>query len=440
MNLTDLVIPLITILYFAWLYFFRPETRLKRWLFAAVLTLNILFLLMSGFYWYHTLSYLFLILSLLLLKDSPVQKKRNRFLISLNAILITFALLITLALTYYLPVFHFDQTTGEFAVGTEIANIKNNEHDINLQIWYPATASTDGEKAHYMESGPEVTQALAATFGIPGFTLQHLSHVKTNAWMNADISQDGPFPVVLFAHGLGGIRNQNTFQVEELASHGYIVIGIDYPGYAAATVYPDGRVITDEHQHLVGAQVEELDQHIDTWADTSLFVLDQLEDTQPFNHIQQQMDLNHIAFIGHSYGGATAAYLLQKDERIKAAINMDGGLFGLSNELDYTDKPLLLMAADSSLDTDQYLEAVDALTNEQLASIGKTKEELRAHIEELMRRRDLSISHGASTLTISEASHISFADAPLYSSLLAPVVHHEQINHHTLAFLDYHLK
>jgi hypothetical protein len=37
-------------------------------------------------------------------------------------------------------------------------------------------------------------------------------------------------------------RFQNTFQVEELASHGYIVVGIDHSYVSAGTVFPDGRL------------------------------------------------------------------------------------------------------------------------------------------------------------------------------------------------------
>ena len=33
----------------------------------------------------------------------------------------------------------------------------------------------------------------------------------------------------------------NTFQVEELVSHGYIVVAIDQPYTAAVVVFPDGR-------------------------------------------------------------------------------------------------------------------------------------------------------------------------------------------------------
>ncbi|WP_053375952.1 hypothetical protein [Paenibacillus sp. FJAT-27812] len=46
-----------------------------------------------------------------------------------------------------------------------------------------------------------------------------------------------------FAGGEDGNRNQNMFQAEELASLGYIVVGIDYTYNAGATIFPDGRTV-----------------------------------------------------------------------------------------------------------------------------------------------------------------------------------------------------
>ncbi|RMF14931.1 MAG: alpha/beta hydrolase, partial [Candidatus Dadabacteria bacterium] len=39
-----------------------------------------------------------------------------------------------------------------------------------------------------------------------------------------------PFPLVLFAHGLRAIREQNSYQVEWLASRGYVVVSGDFHG------------------------------------------------------------------------------------------------------------------------------------------------------------------------------------------------------------------
>jgi hypothetical protein len=48
--------------------------------------------------------------------------------------------------------------------------------------------------------------------------------------------------VLLFSYGWGGFRAQNTHQVKELASHGYIFAALAHTYDAAAAVFPDGRV------------------------------------------------------------------------------------------------------------------------------------------------------------------------------------------------------
>ncbi|MEI0739748.1 hypothetical protein VQ056_29130 [Paenibacillus sp. JTLBN-2024] len=41
-----------------------------------------------------------------------------------------------------------------------------------------------------------------------------------------------------------------------------------------------------------------------------------------------RLDLNKVGMFGHSFGGATAAQMLLADGRVKAALNMDGTLYG----------------------------------------------------------------------------------------------------------------
>ena len=44
------------------------------------------------------------------------------------------------------------------------------------------------------------------------------------------MADDEPsYPVLIFLEGLGAFRQMSTFQVEELVSHGYIVVAIDQP-------------------------------------------------------------------------------------------------------------------------------------------------------------------------------------------------------------------
>jgi dienelactone hydrolase len=55
-------------------------------------------------------------------------------------------------------------------------------------------------------------------------------------------------------------------------------------------------------------------------ADTT-FVLDRLERARRWNRL---IDGSRIAMVGHSAGGQSAAHLLPVNDRIKAAVNLDG--------------------------------------------------------------------------------------------------------------------
>jgi platelet-activating factor acetylhydrolase isoform II len=81
---------------------------------------------------------------------------------------------------------------------------------------------------------------------VPGFLLGNLKHITTNAIPSAPVAapmaDDEPgYPVLIYLEGLGGFRQMNTFLVEELVSHGYVVVAIDQPYTATDVVFPDGR-------------------------------------------------------------------------------------------------------------------------------------------------------------------------------------------------------
>ena len=58
-------------------------------------------------------------------------------------------------------------------------------------------------------------------------------------------------PVVLFSPGFDVPRTLYTIAAaEDLASRGYVVIGMDHTGEALATVFPDGRLSSPSHGRI----------------------------------------------------------------------------------------------------------------------------------------------------------------------------------------------
>jgi len=341
-------------------------------------------------------------------------------------------LLVAGALIYALPMFPIHKPSGKYNVGTQALVISET---LPAQIWYPTEATTNS--APYILEGTPVINEIAKVFGLPDFALAHFQWITTPANLNAPISTDeATFPVLLFSHGLGGFKAQNTFQVIELASHGYVIIAIDHPGYAAATVLGE-RVLTNRHADLLGAEAHVLDNHVGDWVNNLQTVLDSLPTIN--QRFDNRLDETKIGAFGHSFGGATAYQLLLVDARVQAAVNMDGGAFGIIRP---THKPFFYLNASSTLDFEAFSKQLDEFSDEEVVRLsGSTKEAVRQNFRELLTRREKILQANAYSLVIPNMQHLGFTDAVLYSPLLADVTHrHPVINDFTLAFFNQYLK
>lgn len=159
--------------------------------------------------------------------------------------------------------------------------------------------------------------------------MTHLGLTKTHSYQDAKPLQvKEKFPLLLFGHGMELYGQQNTFQLEELASQGYVVIALNFTGYAATTIFPNGKRIDSVPIEFTP---NALNNMVRNWEQDTTFILNEVikgNFDKNFTAIANLIDDDKIGMFGHSYGGATAAQMLVKDNRIKAAIDMDGGLYG----------------------------------------------------------------------------------------------------------------
>lgn len=78
--------------------------------------------------------------------------------------------------------------------------------ELTLEVWYPARVDEG--------ASPDSYEDVALTL---------------NGHQNAlPVTSEGPFPLVAFSHGFGGIRIQSAFLTEHLASHGMVVVAPDH--------------------------------------------------------------------------------------------------------------------------------------------------------------------------------------------------------------------
>ncbi|MDB3868536.1 dienelactone hydrolase family protein [Candidatus Marinimicrobia bacterium] len=241
--------------------------------------------------------------------------------------------------------------SGKYSVGTQIFNWTDStryewftEQNINdkrklvIQIWYP-TSIDSKEKYPYIDNHGKRLGPLSDQVELPKFMIQHIKGIRTNSSLNVPIHPDiDSFPVILFSHGLGGMKAQNTAQVEELVSHGYFVIAPDHPYDANITIFDDGTV-ADYRSGITFLQAKrgkntELTEkdfwdfrlpQINTRTADIQYLLDELENRQNSEEMPWvKIDLNRIGIFGHSYGGATSVMVSHIDNRIDACIALDG--------------------------------------------------------------------------------------------------------------------
>jgi predicted dienelactone hydrolase len=327
---------------------------------------------------------------------------------------------------WLMPVITLPAPTGPYPVGIVDRELVDEERGRRLMVsvWYPAAArGTPAPLTHYPDA---VTTALGNLAGLPGVVFQQMGYVTLAASQDVPMAaEDAPFPVLIFSHGLVGLRLQNSSTLQELASWGYVVVALDHTDAAAVTVFPDGETsFYDLAKFAVPSDVEPditmMDEHVfPAWIADQRFVYDTLEQwAQDDPLLAGQLDLERIGSFGHSFGGATAVEVCRVDNRCRASVNMDGGLYGETATL-HAVRPLLLM---TSAESAQYMEAVDKWTS-------------------MIDNADAP----AYWLELPNSTHFSFTITQLLSPLLAPDNFDPRgglsvVDKYLRAFFDRHLR
>ncbi len=172
---------------------------------------------------------------------------------------------------------------GPFAVGLMEEELSDGTE---VAIFYPAAEDAQGEMASYdmREFLPAEDRELISDEDAPLFEM--------NAMLDAEASQDGPFPVVLFSHGLAGYRYQSSTLLSHLASYGFVVASAEHG--------------ERNLEHILTAGAPDGDNA----PATMRAVLAHLGDLQDAGILEGQIDLDRIAATGHSMGGGGARSML----------------------------------------------------------------------------------------------------------------------------------
>lgn len=339
----------------------------------------------------------------------------------------------------------FDKPTGPYAVSakgyewtdeTRIDPETKRPRRLLVHAWYP-TDHIGSKKMPYHPNPDELATTLSELYGIPTFLINKLAKSSVHSFENAPLSaQKARFPVLIFSHGWNGTRFQNTYQMQELASHGYVIFSLEHSFSAAGTLFSDGSkggIIAFEDIHKDSIN----ERWLQVWSADQIFALNQIERlNQEDMTFKNGLNLSKVGVFGHSFGGNAAANTLTLDQRFKAGINLDGYYFGKQPGSQFV-QPFLEVRA-------PWL-GLDDMSDEQLQ---KNYMMNRQEIDELLANWDIRIkeyaSNGYTKVEMPGANHMSFSDFTLmfpFKWLLAPKAkdHHRLSNKVVKAFFDHHL-
>jgi len=275
------------------------------------------------------------------------------------------------------PAFELPPPTGRYPVATtawrlidtsrqETFSASSGFRQVEVLAWYPAAARRNGALAPYLREGLAEVRSFAALLRAPEASFDGLAAVRTHAELDgAPAARPAKFPALVFSHGYTGIPSAYTALLEDLASHGYVVLSIVHPYEATGATLVDGAVVSllDEARTLrheirevfaewgvedatmaavtqvsdEGEQLRRLRgylsglQHTDIalrrWVDDTKLALDglaSLRSTSLQGRLAARLDMARVGVFGHSMGGVTAGEFCLEDRRCRAGLNLDG--------------------------------------------------------------------------------------------------------------------
>ncbi|MBT4855943.1 hypothetical protein HOM50_00255 [bacterium] len=248
------------------------------------------------------------------------------------------------------------EPSGRFKVGqTELylTDSSRQERDsighrqLKLQIFYPAEAIR-GERSPYIEKAALdiVKQDLSKFSGLPIEQFNYLGSLQSHSFISAPIATDSKtYPVIIFSPGWGMPVSLYFSLLGDLASHGYIVVGIQYPYVTNPVLFPDGRII----KGLQNSDAEQKQKELQIWVKDISFVIDELD---RFNHsdldnpLKGRLAMLRIGLLGHSFGGSVSIEACQQDWRCRSVVDIEGKLYQTTE----SDKPVLFIVAPHSVE------------------------------------------------------------------------------------------
>lgn len=251
--------------------------------------------------------------------------------------------------------------TGKYSVGTiELQltdfsradpfakNTSSTARSFMVQLFYPVTNTKKYPLAPYIK--PKSAQISEIANNLPAGTL---SGVQTNSYAGAPIRSCDGIHAILFSPGFSVSRQFYTTYIEDLASHGYLVIAFDHPYDATVVEFPDGTLVYGDST----ADMEDpatVSKFLNARVGDVIFAIDGLRGnlTKSIPGVRTRLRITKLGMFGHSFGGAATAETMLINSQIRGGLNMDGTIYGNAPQTGL-GRPFMLMGVpDHNLSSD----------------------------------------------------------------------------------------
>lgn len=268
---------------------------------------------------------------------------------------------------------------GPYDVGVTTITINaDGERPLTLDVWFPLADAGDAP-LHQYTLIPDVF---------------YESPVAVTAAAD-QIAPDGPFPLVVYSHGSGGLRYIASYYTEAIASYGYVVAAPDHTGNTAA-------------DRLLGAEAEFDVTALDRPNDVGSVINAMLDPTSTETAgFVAAVDPESIAVTGHSFGGFTALAVAGGYENPLGSFVADDRIDAIIPLAPATGDGTRLMS-DAGLESIQVPTLVVAGTNDQTTPVEPN----------VTRIWDLAKSEPLVRVELVDAQHQSFTDVCDYQTFL----------------------
>ncbi len=209
--------------------------------------------------------------------------------------------------------------TGPYQVGTTTLDLDGRI----VEVWYPADPGSEAgaERAIFeiRDLLPENLKAIVPDELNPEY--------ETDAYVDIPASEDGPFPLVVFAHGFAAYPTEYQYLLAHLASWGMVVAGPDFNERGLLAAFAGNTERADETAVMIATK--------EMMAGAN---------AEPGGLLEGRVDTSKVGTGGHSAGVAPAVGAAAADPDVLTFVAMSGGAApGGEVTLPIADKPSMVV-------------------------------------------------------------------------------------------------